>query len=323
VNIDSKIYVSGHRGLVGSALLRRLAIEGYTNIITRSHSELDLTRQSDVEKFFAGEKLDYVFHAAARTGGILANSTYPADFMYENLAINTNVIRAAAENDVKKLLFIGSTSVYPKNAPQPVSEATLLTGELEPTNAAYALSKIVGIKLCEYCNRQYGTEFISVTPTNLYGMNDRYDPQNSHVLPALIRKFAEAKRDNAGSVEIWGTGKARREFLYADDLADACVCLINNYSDVEPVNVGIGTDLYISDVAEMLKVISGFNGELVWNTSKPDGILRRLTDCSKIFSMGWKPKISFEEGIFMTYNDYLTKSDTPPPPNNKNRKTED
>lgn len=305
MNKNSKIYVSGHRGLVGSALLRRLADEGYSNIIIRLHSELDLTRQADVENFFAKERPEYVFHAAAQAGGILANSTYPADFMYKNIAIELNVIRSAAESGAKKLLFIGSTSVYPKNAHQPISEASLLTGELEPTNAAYALAKIVGIKLCEYYNKQYGSEFISVTPTNLYGLGDHYDLENSHVLPALIRKFAEAVVTDAPNLEIWGTGKARREFLCADDLADACVFLMNNYCEYEPINVGIGTDIYIKDLAELLKKVSGFRGELIWNPSKPDGILRRLTDCSKIFSMGWKPKISLEEGLRATYKDYL------------------
>ncbi len=305
MNKDAKIYVSGHCGLVGSALIRRLHEGGFSNIITRSHSELDLTRQSDVEAFFAEEKPEYVFHAAARAGGILANSTFPADFMYENLAIETNVIHSAAKNGTKKLLFIATTSVYPKDAPQPLKEDTLLTGTLEPTNAAYGLAKIIGIKLCEYCNKQYGTDFISVTPTNLYGLNDHYDPQYSHVLPSLIRKFAEAVLDNSPSIEIWGTGKPQREFLFADDMADACVFLMEYYSGSTPINIGTESDIHISGLAELLKKVTGYRGELVWNTSKPDGFQRKLTDCSKLFGLGWKPKISLEDGIRATYEDYL------------------
>lgn len=304
---DDKIYVSGHTGLVGSALVRLLSSKGYTNIITHTHSALDLTRQSDVERFFAEEKPEYVFHSAARAGGILANSTFPADFMYENLAIEMNVIRSAAENGVKKLLFIATTSVYPKDAPQPVKESSLLTGALEPTNAAYGLAKTIGIKLCEYCNRQYGADFISVTPTNLYGYNDHYDPRFSHVIPSLIRKFAEAVRDNASSVEIWGDGKVYREFLHADDLADACIFLMNNYSDSEPINVGTGKDMLIYETVELLKNISGFKGEIVWDTTKPKGFYRKRTDCSKLSSLGWRPKIEFKEGLRMVYMDYILK----------------
>ncbi|MDR1330437.1 MAG: GDP-L-fucose synthase, partial [Oscillospiraceae bacterium] len=304
---EAKIYIAGHGGMVGSALTRRLLADGYSNIVRRTHSELDLTRQADVEAFFAGEKPEYVFLAAAKAGGVHANSTYPADFIFENLAIELNVISAAAKSGVKKLLFIGSTSVYPKNAPQPISEASLLTGELEPSNAAYGLAKIVGLKLCEYCNRQYGTEFISVMPTNLYGYGDKYDLQNAHVLPALIRKFSEAVDGGADKVEIWGSGAARREFLHADDLADACLFLMERYNEAQPVNVGAGTDLTIRELAELLKSVSGFTGELFFDKSKPEGIMRRLTDCSKLFSMGWKPKINFEKGVTMVYNDYRTE----------------
>jgi GDP-L-fucose synthase len=302
---DAKIYVAGHSGLVGSALMRRLAEGGFTNIVARTHSELDLTRQAEVEAFFAVEKPEYVFLAAAKAGGVYANSTYPADFIYENLTIELNVIRAAAENGVKKLLFIGSTSVYPKNAPQPINEESLLTGELEPSNAAYGLAKIIGIKLCEYCSRQYGAAFISVTPTNLYGYGDKYDLQNAHVLPALIRKFSEAVDGNADKVEIWGSGDARREFLHADDLADVCVFLMERYDGIQPLNVGTGIDLTIRELAELLRSVSGFSGELFFDSSKPEGIMRRLTDCSKLFSMGWKPKISLKNGLKATYEDYL------------------
>jgi GDP-L-fucose synthase len=302
---DAKIYVAGHSGLVGSALMRRLAACGFANITARTHSELDLMRQAEVEAFFAAEKPEYVFLAAAKAGGVYANSIYSADFIYENLAIELNVIRAAAENSVKKLLFIGSTSVYPKNAPQPINEDSLLTGELEPSNAAYGLAKIVGIKLCEYCNRQYGTGFISVTPTNLYGYGDKYDLQNTHVLPALIRKFSEAVNSRSNKVEIWGSGNARREFLHADDLADACLFLMEYYDGIQPINVGTETDMTIRELAELLKSVSGFSGELFFDSSKPEGIMRRLTDCSKLFSMGWKPKISLKNGLKATYEDYL------------------
>ena len=305
MNKSSKIFVSGHNGLVGSALVRQLQTEGYENIVVRSHNELDLTRQVDVEQFFIDERPEYVFHAAARAGGIFANINYPADFMYENLAIETNVIRCASQYGVIKLLFIATTSVYPKNAEQPVNESSLLTGELEPTNAAYGLAKIVGIKLCEYCNRQYGTEYISVTPTNLYGINDRYDPQMSHVIPALIRKFAEAVQNNSPQVEIWGDGKVYREFLFSDDLADACIFLMDNYNSSDPINVGTGSDQLIFEVVQMLREISGYKGEIVWDTSKPTGFFRRRTDCTKIDRLGWKPKISLEDGLRATYEDYL------------------
>jgi GDP-L-fucose synthase len=306
---SAKIYVAGHRGLVGSALMRRLSADGFGNLIARTHSELDLTRQTDVEAFFAAEKPEYIFLAAARAGGIGANTTLQADFISDNIAIEMNVIRAAVENGVKKLLFVASSSVYPKNAPQPIKEESLLTGELEPSNTPYALAKILGIKLCEYYNRQLGTAFISVTPTNLYGFGDKYDSEHSHVMPALIRKFSEAVENGADEITVWGSGNARREFLHADDMADACLFLMNNYDGAVPVNLGSGEDISIRDLCGLLRQISGFSGKLIWDVSRPEGRKNNLLDSSKLFNMGWKPKISWEDGIRSTYEDYSKNLD--------------
>lgn len=303
-----KIYVAGHQGLVGSAIQRRLEAGGYRNIVTRSLEELDLRIQSEVQSFFAEEQPQYVFLAAAKVGGIEANRTYPADFIYDNLMIEANVIHQASEHGVKKLLFLGSSCIYPKLAPQPLKEEYLLTGSLEPTNEPYAVAKIAGLKMCEYYNRQYGTDFISVMPTNLYGLNDNFDLQTSHVLPALLRKFHEARMSNADEVEIWGTGTPRREFLYVDDLADACVYLMEGYSHQEIgtfVNIGTGRDITIAELAAMIKNITGFRGELVFNTDMPDGTPQKLLDLSKIESLGWTARISLSEGIRSTYEWYL------------------
>ncbi|WP_462410339.1 GDP-L-fucose synthase [Neobacillus sp. Marseille-QA0830] len=305
MNKDSKIYVAGHRGLVGSAIVRKLEEKGYTNLVYRPSKELDLRDKQSVDFFFEEEKPEYVFLAAAKVGGIVANNEYPADFIRDNLLIQTNIIDAAYRNDVKKLLFLGSTCIYPKMAPQPLKEEYLLTGELEPTNDAYAIAKIAGIKMCQSYNRQYGTEYISVMPTNLYGPNDNYDLHTSHVLPALIRKFHEAKETNAPFVEVWGTGTPLREFLYSDDLADACVYLINNYSGNEIVNIGVGDDLPIKELAEKIKEVVGYNGHIQFDTSKPDGTPRKLVDVSKLNSLGWKATTSLEEGLTKAYHWYL------------------
>lgn len=302
---NAKIYVAGHRGMVGSAIVRRLKSEGYTNIIARSSKELDLRRQVEVEHFFSDEKPDYVFLAAAKVGGILANDTYPADFLYDNMIIEMNVIKAAFDNDVKKLMFLGSSCIYPRLAPQPMKEDYLLTGELEKTNEAYALAKISGLKYCQYLNRQYGTNYISVMPTNLYGPNDNYHPKNSHVLPALIRRIHEAKVAGTPSVTVWGTGKVMREFLYVDDLADACLYLMNNYSGDETVNIGTGKEISIEDLAVLVKRIVGYEGRIVYDTSKPDGTPRKLLDISKLEKLGWHYKTELEEGITLTYQDFL------------------
>lgn len=299
---NSKIYVAGHNGLVGSAIMRRLKEEGYENIITRSSDELDLRRQEDVEKFFEEEKPEYVFLAAAKVGGIKANDKYSAEFLYDNLMIESNVINSAYENDVKKLLFLGSSCIYPKHAPQPMKEEHLLTGKLEPTNEAYAIAKITGIKLCYHYNKQYGTNFISAMPTNLYGPNDNFDLETSHVLPALLRKFHEAKINAKESVTIWGTGSPRREFLYVDDLADALHFLMNNYDGNQFVNIGVGKDISIIELAELIKDIVGFEGKIVKDTSKPDGTPRKLLDVNKLHSLGWKHKIELKEGLRKTYN---------------------
>jgi GDP-L-fucose synthase len=311
MNKDSKIYVAGHRGLVGSAIVRKLEEKGYTNLVYRTSKELDLRDKNAVDCFFAEEKTEFVFLAAAKVGGIVANNEYPADFIRDNLLIQTNIIDAAYRNDVKKLLFLGSTCIYPKMAPQPLKEEYLLTGLLEPTNEAYAIAKIAGIKMCESYNRQYGTKYISVMPTNLYGENDNYDLHTSHVLPALIRKFHEAKENNAPYVEVWGTGSPKREFLYSDDLADACVYLMNNYSDSEIVNIGVGEDLPIKDLAEKIKEVIGFTGEIQFDTSKPDGTPRKLVDVTKLNSLGWKATTSLEDGLKNAYqwflNNQLTK----------------
>lgn len=297
MNKNSKIYVAGHRGLVGSAIVRNLEERGYTNIICRTHKELDLTRQADVEKFFAEEKLEYVFLAAAKVGGIQANNTRPAEFIYENLMIESNIIHSAYKYGVKKLLFLGSSCIYPKFANQPIKEEYLLTGELEPTNEAYAIAKITGIELCKFYRRQYGCDFISAMPTNLYGINDNFDLETSHVLPALIRKFHEAKINNQEEVVMWGTGKPLREFMYVDDLADALVHLMVNYSDEIHVNMGTGKDLSIGELAQIVKEVVGYEGKIVNDLSKPDGTPRKLLDVSRLEATGWKYKTELREGI--------------------------
>jgi len=304
MKFDSKIYVAGHRGLVGSALVRKLTELGYTNLITRAHVELDLTRQTKVEDFFDKERPEYVFLAAAKVGGILANSTYPAEFIYNNIVVQSNVIHNSYLFGVKKLLFLGSSCIYPRDCPQPMKEDYLLSGYLEPTNEPYAIAKIAGIKMCHSYNRQYGTNFISVMPTNLYGPNDNFDIQNAHVLPALIRKFHEAKVAGQKEVVVWGTGSPRREFLYVDDLADACIFLMNNYNSSEIINIGVGKDISIKELALMVKEIVGFDGEIVFDTSKPDGTPIKLLDVSKLSSLGWQAKISLKEGIKKTYRWY-------------------
>lgn len=305
MNKDSKIYVAGHRGLVGSAIVRNLEERGYTNIICRTHKELDLTRQADVEKFFEEERPEYVFLAAAKVGGIHANNTRPAEFIYENLMIESNIIHSAYKYGVKKLLFLGSSCIYPKFANQPIKEEYLLTGELEPTNEAYAIAKITGIELCKFYRRQYGCDFISAMPTNLYGINDNFDLETSHVLPALIRKFHEAKLNNQEEVEMWGTGKPLREFMYVDDLADALVHLMLNYSDEIHVNMGTGKDLSIGELAQIVKEVVGYEGKIVNDLSKPDGTPRKLLDVSRLEATGWKYKTELREGIEKVYRWYL------------------
>lgn len=302
---NSKIYVAGHRGMVGSAIVRELKKQGYTNIITRTHKELDLCRQDEVEKFFAEEKPEYVFLAAAKVGGIIANSSALADFMYKNMTLEMNVIHSAWENGCKKLQFLGSSCIYPRMAPQPMTESCLLTGELEKTNEAYALAKISGLKYCEFLNKQYGTDYISVMPTNLYGPNDNYHPEHSHVLPALIRRFHEAKENNLPEVVCWGDGSPLREFLYVDDLADLCVFLMNNYSGNETVNAGTGKEITIKKLAELVATIVGYKGKIVWDTTKPNGTPRKLLDVSKSKAMGWSYKVKLEDGIKLAYDDFL------------------
>lgn len=304
---NSKIFVAGHRGMVGSAIYRKLQKEGYQNIITKTSKELDLRNQQAVAVFFAAEKPNYVFLAAAKVGGIVANNTYRADFLYENLAIQNNVIHQSYLNGVTKLMFLGSSCIYPKLAPQPLKEDYLLTGTLEPTNEPYAIAKIAGIKMCDAYRDQYGCNFISVMPTNLYGLNDNYHPENSHVLPALIRKFDEAKNNGSKEVVIWGTGSPMREFLFADDLADACYYLMENYSEPTLINIGTGEDLTIKDLALAVKETVGFEGELVFDTSKPDGTPRKLMDVSKLHNLGWKHQIELKEGLQLAYQDYLNK----------------
>lgn len=305
MNLDAKIYVAGHRGLVGSALVRNLEAKGYKNIICRTHKELDLTNQEAVRTFFEEERPEYVFLAAAKVGGIHANNTYPADFIYDNLMIQNNVIKAAHDFKVKKLLFLGSTCIYPKMAPQPIKEEYLLTGSLEETNEAYAVAKIAGLEMCKFFKRQYGDNFISCMPTNLYGPNDNFDLKNSHVLPALIRKFHEAKVNNSEVVEVWGTGTPLREFLYVDDMADACVFLMENYDGEQHVNIGTGEEVSIRELAETVKEVVGFKGELVFNTDMPDGTPRKLTTVDKLHCLGWKHKVSLNEGIKLAYNWFL------------------
>lgn len=303
---NSKIYVAGHRGMVGSAIVRALQREGYTNIVTRTHSELDLCRQEQVESFFASEKPEYVFLAAAKVGGIVANSNALADFMYENMMLEMNVINAAWRNGCKKLEFLGSSCIYPRLAPQPMKENCLLTSELEPTNEAYALAKISGLKYCEYLNRQYGTDYISVMPTNLYGPNDNYHPTHSHVLPALIRRFHEAKEAGVNSVTCWGDGSPLREFLYVDDLADLCIFLMNNYSGNETVNAGTGKEVSIKQLTQMVAQTVGYEGEILWDTSKPNGTPRKLLDVSKSAQLGWRYKVELADGIRLAYEDFLS-----------------
>ena len=305
MNKDSKIYVAGHAGMVGSAICRRLKAENYVNICTKSHKELDLTRQSEVEDFFATEKPEYVFLAAAKVGGIIANSRHGADFMYDNMILEMNVIHSAWKNGCKKLMFLGSSCIYPRLAPQPMKEDCLLTSSLEKTNEAYALAKISGLKYCEYLNVQYGTDYISVMPTNLYGPNDNYHPEHSHVLPALIRRFHEAKVSGAKEVVCWGTGAPLREFLYVDDLADACVFLMNNYSGNETVNLGTGKELSIKQLTELVAKVVGYTGKILWDSTKPDGTPRKLLDVSKLSSLGWHYKTELEDGIRLTYADFL------------------
>ncbi|HQW07085.1 MAG TPA: GDP-L-fucose synthase [Flavobacteriales bacterium] len=304
MNKTDKIYIAGHRGMVGSAIIRKLQAEGFTNILTRTSKELDLKEQQAVRDFFAQEKPDVVVLAAAKVGGIHANNVYRAQFLYENLMIESNVIHSSHENGVKKLLFLGSSCIYPKMAPQPLQEESLLSGVLEQTNEPYAIAKIAGIKLAESYRRQYGSNFISAMPTNLYGPNDNYDLNNSHVLPALIRKFHTAKISNAPTVEVWGSGSPRREFLHVDDLADACFHLLQNYDEELFVNIGTGEDLTIKELAELIKDVVGFSGELKWNTSKPDGTPRKLMDVSRLHNMGWKHRIDLREGITSVYAEF-------------------
>lgn len=305
---DAKIYVAGHRGLVGSAIVRRLQAGGYGNLVTRNRTELELTDQQAVQQFYATEKPDYVFIAAAKVGGIHANNTYPAEFIYSNLMVECNLIHGAYQHGVKKLLFLGSTCIYPRLAPQPMKEESLLTGPLEPTNEPYAVAKIAGIKMCSAYNRQYGTNFMSVMPTNLYGPNDNYHPQDSHVLPALIRRMHEAKVRGDKQATVWGTGSARREFMASDDMADACVFLMERFDakDLgEFINIGVGYDMTIREVVEVVTKVVGFEGELVFDTSKPDGAPRKFIDSARLTALGWRPKIAFEEGLRAAYQDFL------------------
>ncbi len=305
MELNSKIYIAGHRGMVGGAIMRNLVKKGFTNIITRTSAELDLRNQALVNDFFEKEKPEYVFLAAARVGGIVANNTYRADFIYENLMIEANIIHAAAINKVNKLMFLGSSCIYPKMAPQPLKEDYLLTGILEQTNEPYAIAKIAGIKLCEAYRSQYHCNFISVMPTNMYGYGDNYHPNNSHVLPALIRKMHEAKESNAAEVVVWGTGTPKREFLFADDLAEACTFLMLNYNEEQLVNVGTGEDLSIGELAALVKDIVGYTGNIVFDSSKPDGTPRKLMDVTKLHNLGWKHTIELREGIQMAYEDFL------------------
>ena len=303
---DSKIYVAGHRGMVGSAIVRELRRQGYMNIITRTHRELDLCRQDEVERFFVEEKPEYVFLAAAKVGGIVANSEALADFMYDNMMLEMNVINSAWRNGCRKLEFLGSSCIYPRMAPQPMKEECLLTSELEKTNEAYALAKISGLKYCEFLNRQYGTDFISVMPTNLYGINDNYHPTHSHVVPALIRRFHEAKELGLAQVTCWGDGSPLREFLYVDDLADLCVFLMNNYSGNETVNAGSGKELSIKELTGLVAKVVGYEGEILWDTTKPNGTPRKLLDVSKSAALGWRYKNELEEGLRLAYADFLS-----------------
>lgn len=304
---DSKIYIAGHKGLVGSAIKRKLENLGYINIIFKSRQELDLMDSLSVAEFFSKEKPHYVFLAAAKVGGILANITYPAEFIFQNLTIQNNIIHNSYLNGVKKLLFLGSSCIYPKECPQPIKEEFFMTGSLEKTNEAYAVAKIAGIKMCQSYNKQYGTKFISVMPTNLYGPNDNFDLNTSHVLPAFIHKFHKAKKENAREVVMWGSGMPKREFLHVDDMAEACIFLMDNYNQDEIINIGTGDDISIMDLANLVKRIVGFKGEIVKDTSKPDGTLRKVLDVSRIKDLGWKPKIILEQGITETYKHFLSE----------------
>jgi GDP-L-fucose synthase len=304
VERSDKIFIAGHRGMVGSAIERKLRREGFTNLVLRTSSELDLRSQAAVEGFFEDERPDYVFLAAAKVGGILSNSKYRAEFLYDNLMIQSNVIHSSFLNNVRKLMFLGSSCIYPKLAPQPLKEDYLLSGQLESTNEPYAIAKIAGLKMCEAYRDQYGCNYISVMPTNLYGPNDNYDPENSHVLPALIRKFHEAAKRNQPSVTVWGTGKVLREFLHTDDLADACVYLMNHYNEKEFVNVGVGKDISIKELANLVKKITGFRGDIIFDHEKPDGTPRKLMDTSRINALGWKASVALEEGIRSVYDEY-------------------
>jgi GDP-L-fucose synthase len=303
MELNSKIYIAGHRGMVGSAIVRRLQKEGFSNFVFRTSEELDLRNQQAVTDFFITEKPEYVFLAAAKVGGIMANNTFRAEFLYENLEIQNNVIHQSWKNGVKKLLFLGSSCIYPKLAPQPLKEEYLLTGLLEPTNEPYAIAKIAGIKMCDAYRSQYGCNFISVMPTNLYGPNDNYDLKNSHVMPALLRKFHDAKVKSEPKVTVWGTGSPRREFLHADDMADACVFLMKNYNEAGLVNIGVGEDISIKELAEMIKEISGYTGKIVFDSTKPDGTPRKLMDVSKLSSLGWKAGIDLKNGIEKVYQE--------------------
>jgi GDP-L-fucose synthase len=308
MNKDSKIFIAGHKGLVGSAIVRALQSQGYTNLILKTRAELDLLDQAATARFFQNEKPEYVFMAAAKVGGIMANKTQKADFIYENLVIQNNVIGSSWKNDVKKLLFLGSSCIYPRNSPQPIKEEYLLTGPLEDTNDAYALAKISGIKMCQSFNQQYGTDYISLMPINLYGINDNFDLNSSHVLPAMIRKYHDAKVNGDKSVTMWGTGAPMREFLFVDDLADAAVYLMNNYTGDEFVNVGTGEDITIKQLAEYIKEVVGFEGEIIWDTTKPDGMPRKLLDVSRLTNLGWKYKTDLMTGLKKTYEWYKEQS---------------
>jgi GDP-L-fucose synthase len=304
---EARIYVAGHRGLVGSAIWRELQQRGFTRLIGRTRAELDLVDTAAVRAFYAQEKPDYVIDAAAKVGGILANDRHPAEFLFQNLQIQNNLIHGAYQADVRRLLFLGSSCIYPRLAPQPLKEEYLLTGPLEPTNEWYAVAKIAGIKMCQAYRRQYGCDFISAMPTNMYGPNDNYDPQNSHVLPALIRKFHEAKAANAPAVTCWGTGAPLREFLYSDDLARACVFLLENYREEQFINVGSGSEVTVRELTETIKLVVGFTGQIVWDTSKPDGTPRKLMDSSRLFDLGWRPQVDLEAGVRLAYQDFLKR----------------
>jgi GDP-L-fucose synthase len=311
MNLADKIYIAGHKGLVGSAIVRALQNKGFNNLVYKTSKELDLRNQAEVESFFAAEKPKFVFLAAGKVGGIVANNTYRADFLYDNLLIVANIVHAAYNNNVSKLLFLGSSCIYPKMAPQPIKEEYLLTGALENTNEPYAIAKIAGIKLCETFREQYGANYISVMPTNLYGVNDNYHPQNSHVLPALIRRFHEAKTSGLKEVAIWGSGSPRREFLYSDDLADACLFLMSNYNEKGIINIGCGEDISIKELAQVVKEVTEYDGNLVFDTTKPDGTPRKLLDVSKIHTLGWHHKTALKDGLKTAYQDFLTKQQVP------------